>query len=395
MPYLFEAYDLYVKEGDYKIAGYALYTLSKIFEKVDKPEKGLFYINKISLDAIDESFLWSIYHQQGRLNFQLENYHTAKKDFLKAYQIVSTLDLPKKELNVLNGLTLAYIELKEFELANQNIEKGLSMAKYTGNAEMEATFYLKKGYLLERSAGYSRAIEWYSSAFKAGVENNLEFLILDACLDLSKCYFHTSDLQKSEYYAKHGVEIASNKKSDVVLSLYDNLSIVGGAKGDSVAYYKFQSKAEQIKTYQLENSEYVGVHKAELDYKDKIHTKNHEAYIEDIHKEMAADERRGKFYLMGFGFLCVLAIIFAALRRPARFIMNSAKRTMFLMEELQAAFKKRLAGEGPPLPVMEPLKKPEPPDERDLHNLWNKKRHGRKGDKDKGKDDPAPGLDDD
>lgn len=161
-----------------------------------------------------------------------------------------------------------------------------------------------------------------------------------------------------------------------------------------MAYFEYQNMLKDIRIHQLENSESVSVHKAELDYRKKVDIKNHEAYIEDIHKEMASEERMGNLYLLGFGFLCVMAIHFVAIRKPVRFFMNSTERVMFLLEELQAAFKKRLAGEGPILPKMEPLKKPEPQDQRDIHNLWNKKRYGRKGDKDKGKDDPPPDLDD-
>ncbi|MGB5930380.1 MAG: tetratricopeptide repeat protein [Cyclobacteriaceae bacterium] len=395
MPYLFEARDLYLSQGDFEKEAYSLYALSRVFEKVGQYDKGIEYLNKVDIEGLHKSFSWSVYHHRGKLYLELKNYSEARKDFSHAYAIVAELQKPKKEAMILNGLALVLIEMNELEQADHFIDEGLQIAKASRDIEAEALFYLKEGYKHEKALNHRDAIVSYQRAFELASHNELEKILLDASLDLSNCYNKLGNYAKALYYAKLGIRKASEKYSDKAYYLYRNISVIGGITGDSLTFYKYQSKAEQLKSLQFENSEYADVHKQDLAYRDKVDERRHEDYVRDVQEEIAEHERYTYFYMM-FCFLLAFATVFVlTMRGPIHYLSKKAERYNYLMEELMAAFKKRLRGKGPIFPAPEPLKPPVLPDERDLHNLWSKKRHGRKGDKDKGKDDPAPGLDDD
>ncbi|MGB3182925.1 MAG: hypothetical protein WBB45_16150 [Cyclobacteriaceae bacterium] len=284
--------------------------------------------------------------------------------------------------------------LKKFDLSDNYIEQGIELSQQQNDNHFLALFYLKKGFQFQEKRNFDKAITWNKKAAELARQTEAADVEAAAHLALSYCFSELGNLPQGLEYAEMGLNLKGDSQDQTTIDLLQNYSYYSGALGDSVAYYKYQGKLKDISLNDFATSQKVAVTKAELAYKEKMALAKYDTYIEDVRKEIAEDERQGKFYLMGFGFLCAFIILLLAMRKPAQFFYHSTERIMFLIEELQAGFKKRLAGEGPPLPEMAPLKKPEPPDERDIHNLWRKDRHGRKGDKDKGKDDPAPGLDD-
>lgn len=397
VPYLFEARDLYQNQGDFGKEGYSLYTLSKIFEKVGQNEKGLFYLDKIDLNAIEDSFLWSIHKQRGNLNFKNGNLNEAEVSFKRAHEIVTKLDQPDKALSLLLDLSQVAIDKKNLEDADLYLNRGIDQSKEAGNQEVLAKFYIKKGLRHLASKDHEIANQWGQKALGIGKEINSPELVATAYLNLSNGCFWLGKLKEARSFAQVGLEAKSEAMDQTASDLHFNISLFSKEMGDLLTHHKHESLLKDIRIHQLENSEFAAVHKAELDYKEKIKLVEHEAYVEAIHKEIAEDDRRATFYLMGFGMLIILAIILLAMRKPVRFFLRSADRVVYLMEELQGAFKRRLAAEGPMFPITTQIKKPEPPDERDIYNLWRGSRKHRKGgkDKDKGGDDdtPVPGLD--
>lgn len=394
LPYLFEAKDMFRTQGQLKNEAYALYAISKVFEKIGKYEQGLSYLNQASFESIDESFLWSAYYHKGILLVKLNKFKEAKSAYLESHTLIKKLNKPSKEMMVLNDLARVNVLLDEYDKSDLFIDKGIAIAEVLNDSNFLFQFYLKRGFRYQKENRFDEAIIWNKKAELIADElQNVEYGAM-ALLALSHCYYERNEITDAIRTAKEGVTKSENFNNETRKDLLNNYSFFSGLVGDSVAYYKYQGKLKDISLNDYATSQKVAVTKAELAYKEKTELAKYDTYIEDVRKEIAEDERQGKFYLMGFGFLCAFIILLLAMRKPAQFFYHSTERIMFLIEELQAGFKKRLAGEGPPLPEMAPLKKPEPPDERDIHNLWRKDRHGRKGDKDKGKDDPAPGLDD-
>ncbi|MFA0960381.1 tetratricopeptide repeat protein [Roseivirga sp. BDSF3-8] len=382
VPYLFEARDLYLSQGEFQKEAYALYAISKVFDKVGKYDDALKYLNKIYFEEVDDSFLWTVYQLQGILYSNIEEYEKAQSSLKKSYTIVSVFNNPNAKIKILNALSYPAIKLGKYELADQYLSEGLKLAQHHNNTELLATLYLKKGYLLENSIGYREAIPFYEMAYTIASENGITDVQLNATLDLSNCYFHLNEYKESVTYSKKGVLLDEKGTSNIIHSLYHNLSLANKLLGDSISYYKFQSKKDQVRVKQLNNSQYVGVHKAELAYRDKVHTKEHEAYIENIHHEMAESERRYDFYTLCLIGFFVLAILVMVLYKPYRLYMDNSKKVLIRTDDLQRAFQKRLAGYSAIFPTLKEKKVPGPPDERDIHNMWdrlNKKKNKRKG----------------
>ncbi|MFA0964892.1 tetratricopeptide repeat protein [Roseivirga sp. BDSF3-8] len=395
VPYLFEARDLYHGQGDFEKEAYSLYALSLIFEKVKQYEKGIEYLNKVNFEALDKNFSWSVYHLRGNLNFKLGNFREAQRDFSKSYEIVVELKKEEKALMLLTALSLVSINQNDFEAADSYLEQGISKASELTHDGYLAKFYLNYGLRFLTSEQYHEANKWSYKAAAISKRTNAFDLQATALLNLSNGYYHLEKLDSALNYAELGLLLTTDSVSQTTSDLHYNCALFSKALGDLASYHEHNSKIKDIRIHSLETSQYGGVHKQELAYRDKVDERRYLAYRDNVHQEIAQHQRYKHFYLMvsivfAFGLVFILAM-----RLPIRYIMKRAERYTFLMEELMAAFKKRMRGKGPIYPAPEPLKPPELRDERDLHNLWRKDRHGRKGDKDKGKDDPAPGLDDD
>ncbi|MFA0960286.1 tetratricopeptide repeat protein [Roseivirga sp. BDSF3-8] len=392
VPYLFEARDLYLAQGDLQKEAYSLYAISKIFERVGKYEDGLYYLNKSSFDVLDDRFLWTVYQLQGKLYLEAGELSESLGSYKKSFEIVSSLDLPSKELKVLNDLARVSIMLDKTDLADGFIEQGISLAKSLDDQSSLCLFYLKKGYRYQKTGNFSDAITWNQKAKSVSIDLDNEEYQAMAYLALSHCFYEVGQIEKALQSAYMGLDISPENSSETRKNLLNNYSLYSKETGDFTTYFEYQNMLKDIEIEELKHSEYADVHKAELAYKDKLDARDHEAYIQSIQKEIATDERQGRFYLMGLGGVILIIIIAIAIYRPYKFFMSSAARVVHIMEDLQVSFRKRLAGQGPVFPHNPPsIKRPVPPDERDLHNLW---KFGRRADRGKkGNDDEGTGDD--
>ncbi|MFA0961105.1 tetratricopeptide repeat protein [Roseivirga sp. BDSF3-8] len=381
MPFLFEAYELFLSNGESKKAVYPLYTLSKIFEKVGKHEKGLFYLNKAQLEGIDESFLWMIYHHQGKLHWALNEHKEAKTRFRKSLEVIRNINNPEKELKVLNDLISLSITMGELDEASHLIAEGIEKATSLNQPYYLGKLYWNRGFLFEKKHGVEKSLNQYNRAkeyFEKVKETNLSAKM---SLNISRVYFSLHNHSEAETHLKEALD-KEELNAPLLKEIFLHQAELANSKGDMALKFNALYEAEKIKNEELENSQYVGVHKAELAYRDKVHTKEHEAYIENIHHEMAESERRYDFYTLCLIGFFVLAILVMVLYKPYRLYMDNSKKVLIRTDDLQRAFQKRLAGYSAIFPTLKEKKVPGPPDERDIHNMWdrlNEKKNKRKG----------------
>ncbi|MGB3183674.1 MAG: hypothetical protein WBB45_19945 [Cyclobacteriaceae bacterium] len=381
MPFLFEACDLSSQYGGDNKAAYSLYAISKIFEKTGDANKGLHYLKKIDHNVIDSGFVWSIYHQQAKLLAALNKYSKAKEQYEKTYALVSLLNKPEKELKVLNDLVYISIELDEYDEAEQLITLGVERAKALNNSHYLGKLYWNKGYLAEKSTSVAASRPYYEQAHTIFAEAGYSEQAAQLSLALSRVCLYLGEADKAKAEIAYSTEIFDSFSSSLQADILAHQARIATAQGDSTAKLSALYRAGQLEIQSLKNSQAAGVHKAGLAYKEKIKVLEHEAFIEGIHKEMAAEDRQAQFYKVTLVCVLVLCVVLAALYPPYSFLMGKARRVVTVMEELQLAFKRRMAGSGPLFPTKETApRRPELPDERDLHNLHNRGNRRRKDD---------------
>lgn len=131
-----------------------------------------------------------IYHQVGEytksLEYQLEAIHLA--DSANVDHLLSI---------TLNNIAISYIELEEFERAEQSLRRSLKIAKLHDQVDIIAETNVIYGDMYSRIHNYEYALEHYKAAYEIylGLRKDLEIAI--ALFKISKSYFYLNELDES------------------------------------------------------------------------------------------------------------------------------------------------------------------------------------------------------
>jgi len=156
-------------------------------EKIEENAKINGFISELIL--IKLSFA-DIYQQVGEytksLKYQLEAHQLA--DSANAFDLLSL---------TLNSMAKSYIELNDFEQAEQSLRKSLKNAKIHEQIEIIAETNIIFGDMFSERLNYEYALEYYNSAHEIYMDLRKDIQIAISLFKIGKCYFFLDELDTS------------------------------------------------------------------------------------------------------------------------------------------------------------------------------------------------------
>ena len=143
------------------------------------------FIDELILVRLDFA---DIYHQIGEstkaLAFQQEAYHLA--DSAEVNELISI---------TLNGQAKIYIELKDFDRAEQKLKQSLKHAKLYEQDEIIAETHVIFGDLYQKAFNHDSALEHYRQAHQIYLKLKKDIQIAIALYKIGKCYFSMDEIE--------------------------------------------------------------------------------------------------------------------------------------------------------------------------------------------------------
>jgi len=166
-------------------------------EKIEENAKINGFISELIL--IKLSFA-DIYQQVGEytksLKYQLEAHQLA--DSANAFDLLSL---------TLNSMAKSYIELNDFEQAEQSLRKSLKNAKIHEQVEIIAETNIIFGDMFSERLNYEYAMEYYKSAHEIYMDLRKDIQIAISLFKIGKCYFFLDELDTSFQYHLNALTI--------------------------------------------------------------------------------------------------------------------------------------------------------------------------------------------
>ncbi|MGB3183900.1 MAG: hypothetical protein WBB45_21080 [Cyclobacteriaceae bacterium] len=372
LPYLFESYDIYSLDNRLRQAGYSLYTAILILRKASLPHRGIKYIKKIDFESLDNTYQISTKKLEGLLYTDIGDIEKALASFKSAASLAT--DNVSAKAHILSSISLAHINLGQFTEAKTSIDEGLGLTQELNDDRLRADFYQKLGLLNEEKGNYQQAATYYAKAGGLYLSVNMPSDLFNIQNDLLHIYLVAGEYKKALSEGLSGLELVDNGDYGIKKKFYENLSTLSQRLGNEADYYKYQHKAALLQVDQLQNSQKVGVHKAELTYRNETEIRALETDI--ISHEQYMTKSRNMRWAIITSIVLTLAVLLIILlnRIPMRAYEGRVEKAhnlgLTIMEQLNGMIKAMSATRSGK------ISPPEAPDETDLY--------GTAGDKDKG-----------
>jgi serine phosphatase RsbU (regulator of sigma subunit) len=156
-----KALALYIKANDVKGQIKILLNISLGFVETQQNDSALFYLSRLKRfsDEMGESSKYYMHQNFGTYFYNVGNYQTSIKEYQKAFAIAEQLDMIDSKATVLMLMANPYIALKQYQLAEDNLNTSLAIA--TGN---KLLFESNEAYLMlielyEELGNYKKAFQ--------------------------------------------------------------------------------------------------------------------------------------------------------------------------------------------------------------------------------------------
>ena len=144
-------------------------------------------------------------------------------------------------------LGVAFFSLANFEKAIENHQHGLSIAKETGNRDLEGRACLKLGKAHHYRGDFEEAKEFHHDALSIAKEIGNQDLEGQAYISLGNAYHSLGDLVKAIQFHEDSLRIAKEDgKKEREGAAYTNLGIAYNSRGDFQKGIEFHQKALSI-----------------------------------------------------------------------------------------------------------------------------------------------------
>lgn len=190
-----------IKDGK-KSLGKSYLDLGTLYNKLEKKEKGLFYLNKskqIYEKLNDQSYLSKVYTGIGNNFMMYKKLDSALLYYNKSLDIKKKLDLKYKEV-IYNNLGIIYEQQKLFSLAEENYSQSISLAVKANNELQLLDSYLNLGGLYRKQKLNYKALEYFEKSNILAHKYCKDSDRLKILMGIAEAYEHIGDFKKASLY---------------------------------------------------------------------------------------------------------------------------------------------------------------------------------------------------
>lgn len=233
-----------------------------------------------------------IYHQIGDNTTSLEYQ-------IKALHLADSMNLNRLISIALNNQSRSYIELNDFDKAEQCLKKSFKIAKIHGHQDLEAKINIMFGDLYNKSFNHQLALQHYREAYENYISQGREIQIAIALFKIGNSYFSIDQLDTAFQYHLNALAIRNRIKDGTGLAESYNmiglLCIGNGEYQRAINNLKLGLiNAETINSNLLMQQSFDYLYQAYLgndDYEKALYYQNKYTGISDLIYAEASEKR--------------------------------------------------------------------------------------------------------